>query len=222
LSGNKFTTRLPFGLNSGYIDSEEDRDKQPWPVVASLFDSGSRSRGSLASPQAAVSSKIFSFPGFLLAQDFDETRRSLQTKVIAFFTFRTVCPVFPDKPRQENMRTRTRRSQGYIVHIGESRSAGFWAIVKSRDDGKLHFAYGKSFLSSAVPKIGHEVEFTRLHPADRGDLDRAIGVAIVKSCRKSGAIQVEHASGLTRLVQRSRTRCGAGRAFSFVSTPAEM
>jgi hypothetical protein len=88
------------------------------------------------------------------------------------------------------MKTRTRRS-GYIVHIGHSRSAGFWAIVKARDDGKLHFAYGLSFLSPGVPKVGHEVSFTALHPADRGELDRAIEVAIIKQpARKSDQIQV--------------------------------
>ena len=101
------------------------------------------------------------------------------------------------------MKTRNRRS-GYIVHIGESRSARFWAIVKTRDDGQLHFAYGKSFLSPGVPKIGHEVEFTRLPPTDRGDLNRAIEVAIVKpSCRKGGTIEIEHHAGATKLVLRS-------------------
>ena len=78
------------------------------------------------------------------------------------------------------MKTRTRRRSGYIVHVGQSRSAGFWAVIKSRDDGRLHFAYGKSFLSSGIPKIGHEVEFTRLPPADRGDMDRAIEITIVR------------------------------------------
>jgi hypothetical protein len=55
----------------------------------------------------------------------------------------------------------------------------------------------------AVPRIGFEVEFTRLHPADRGDLDRAIEVAIIKSCRKGGAIEIEHQAGATKLILRS-------------------
>jgi hypothetical protein len=105
------------------------------------------------------------------------------------------------------MKTRTRRTSGYIVHIGESRSAGFWAVIKGRDDGKLHFAYGKSFLSPGVPKIGHEVAFTRLPPADRGNLDRAIEVAIVKQgCRKGGQITVGHDDGITRLILRNAGR----------------
>jgi hypothetical protein len=130
--------------------------------------------------------------------------------MIAFFTFRTVCPFsgqfhFPDKPK-ENMRTRTRRTSGYIVHIGESRSAQFWVVIKSRDNGQLHFGYGKSFLSPGVPRIGHEVEFTWLPAADRGDLDRAIEIAIVKHIR-GGQIETEHHAGVTRLVLRS----GGGR-----------
>jgi hypothetical protein len=111
---------------------------------------------------------------------------------------------FPDKPK-ENMKTRTRRTNGYIVYIGESRSAGFWAVIKGRDDGKLHFGYGKSFLTPGVPKIGHEVEFTRLPPADRGTLDRAIEIAIVKHAR-GGQIETDHHAGLTRLVLRSAGR----------------
>jgi hypothetical protein len=100
------------------------------------------------------------------------------------------------------MKTRTRRTSGYIVHIGESRSAQFWVVIKSRDTGQLHFGYGKSFLNPGVPKIGHEVEFTRLPPADRGDLDRAIEIAIVKHTR-GGQITVEHDTGATRLILRS-------------------
>jgi hypothetical protein len=37
--------------------------------------------------------------------------------------------------------------------------------------------YGKSFVTPGAPRIGHEVEFTRFPPADRGDLDRAIEIA---------------------------------------------
>jgi hypothetical protein len=104
------------------------------------------------------------------------------------------------------MKTRTRRISGFIVHIGASRSAGFWAVIKARDNGQLHFAYGKSFLTPGVPKIGHEVEFTRLPPADRGTLDRAIEIAIVKSNRKGGHIEIEHGAGVTRLIVRSTGR----------------
>src|SRR5579872_3909238 len=99
----------------------------------------------------------------------------------------------------------TRRTNGFIVHIGESRSAGFWAILKAKDDGTLHFAYGKSFLSPGVPRIGHEVEFTRLPPADRGDLDRAIEIAVITR-RKGGQITVGRDNGITRLVLRSPGR----------------
>jgi hypothetical protein len=100
------------------------------------------------------------------------------------------------------MKTRTRRTSGYIVHIGESRSAQFWVVIKSRDTGQLHFGYGKSFLTPGVPRIGYSVEFTRLPPADRGDLDRAIEIAIVKPTR-GGQIETEHHAGVTRLVLRS-------------------
>jgi hypothetical protein len=103
------------------------------------------------------------------------------------------------------MKTRTRRISGFIVHIGESRSAGFWVVIKSRDNGQLHFGYGKSFLSPGVPRIGHEVEFTCLPPADRGDLDRAIEIAIVKHAR-GGQIETEHQAGATRLFLRSPGR----------------
>jgi len=99
--------------------------------------------------------------------------------------------------------TRTRRTTGFIVHIGESRSAGFWAVIKARDNGDLHFAYGKSFLSPGVPKIGLDVEFTRLPPADRGELDRATEVAIVKNKTRGGQITVERGDGETRLILRS-------------------
>jgi hypothetical protein len=103
------------------------------------------------------------------------------------------------------MKTRTRRTSGFIVHIGESRTAGFWAVIKARDDGQLHFAYGKSFLGPGVPKVGHKVEFTRLPPADRGDLDRAIEVAILKPSR-GGQITVGRDNGITRLILRSAGR----------------
>jgi hypothetical protein len=104
---------------------------------------------------------------------------------------------------------KTRRTSGFIVHVGQSRSAGFWAVIKGRDDGKLHFGYGKSFLSPGVPKIGHEVEFTRLPPAERGTLDRAIEITIVKHAR-GGQIETEHHAGITRLMLRS----GGGRRTS--------
>src|SRR5580692_2948115 len=100
------------------------------------------------------------------------------------------------------MTFRNRRSRGYVVHIGESRSAGFWVVIKARDDGKLHFGYGLSFLRPGIPRIGTEVSFASLPPADRGDLDRAIEIAIVKSNR-GGQITVEHHTGSTRLVLRS-------------------
>lgn len=76
-------------------------------------------------------------------------------------------------------------------------------MIKARDDGKLHFGYGKSFLTPGVPKVGHEVEFTRLPPADRGDLDRAIEIAILKVNRKGGQITVERRTGATKLILRS-------------------
>jgi hypothetical protein len=98
------------------------------------------------------------------------------------------------------MKTRNRRN-GYIVHLGLSRSAGYWAIIKD-PDGRLHFGYGKSFLGPGIPKIGHEVEFTRLPPADRGEYDRATEIAIIKR-RKGGQIQVGHDDGVTRLILRA-------------------
>jgi hypothetical protein len=78
-------------------------------------------------------------------------------------------------------------------------------VIKSRDDGQLHFGYGKSFLTPGVPRIGHEVEFTWLPPTDRGDLARAIEIVIVKQAR-GGQIETEHHAGVTRLVLRSAGR----------------
>ena len=186
-------------------DSREGIDTVSLGRFAALpFDLGSVKLAPFLRP--FVSSKdyqfqFFQFParaGLLMKQAVTPTR------VIAFFAFRT-------RPIQLSGRTtfriqeamRTRRSNGYIVHVGQSRSAGFWVVIKAKDDGRIHFAYGRSFMSYPnVPKVGHEVEFTRLPPADRGDLDRAIEVAIIK-CRKGGRIEVDHADGGTKVILRS-------------------
>jgi hypothetical protein len=55
------------------------------------------------------------------------------------------------------------RLAGYICHVGQSRSAVFWAILKD-ENGIEHFAYGPNFLTfPAVPRIGQQVTFVPCH-----------------------------------------------------------
>lgn len=56
-----------------------------------------------------------------------------------------------------------RRLIGRIVHVGVSRSAKFWVILKT-DDGREFFGYGGSFLVPTTPVVGQRFEFTPLPP----------------------------------------------------------
>lgn len=97
---------------------------------------------------------------------------------------------------------RTARLTGYIAHIGSSRSAGYWAIVKSGN--REYFAYGRSFLSHPnVPRIGQRCAFTPLPPGPSGKLRRGTEVAIQKP---GGKLQAQHSAGVVRLVLHERNR----------------
>ena len=91
------------------------------------------------------------------------------------------------------------------MHVGESRSGKFWAVIKARDDGQLYFAYGRCFLSYPdVPKIGHDVIFTPLPASASGPLDRATEIQ-VKRPPGGGSIKVGRDND-TRLALRSAGR----------------
>lgn len=71
---------------------------------------------------------------------------------------------------------RSRRLRGYIVHVGRSRSARFWAAIKTAD-GLVYFAYGDSFVTPRRPRVGQRVRFTPLPAArHRGRMPRATEV----------------------------------------------
>lgn len=73
---------------------------------------------------------------------------------------------------------KARRIHGHIVHVGESRTAKFWAIIKDEDNNP-YFAYGKNFLDSKTPRAGWNVEFAPLPPAPGHKLKRATEIAIL-------------------------------------------
>jgi hypothetical protein len=81
-------------------------------------------------------------------------------------------------------RSRTRRTAqitGFVCFVGPSRSAGFWAVLKGADRVD-YFAYGRCFLTfPAIPRVGQQVQFTRLPPAPGSKLPRAIEVAVFNS-----------------------------------------
>jgi hypothetical protein len=79
----------------------------------------------------------------------------------------------------------TKRTRGHIAHIGISRTAGFWAVIKTSD--AAFFAYGKSFLTyPAVPNVGRNVKFTALPPIEgRGTLGRATEIEILPAMRRT-------------------------------------
>jgi hypothetical protein len=78
---------------------------------------------------------------------------------------------------QSKKRTKQNRLEGYICHVGKSRSGIFWAIIK--DANKVqHFAYGRNFVSfPAIPWVGQQVTFVRLPPLPSSKFPRAIEVA---------------------------------------------
>lgn len=80
-------------------------------------------------------------------------------------------------------RSRTRKTPqmtGFVCFVGPSRSAGFWAVLKGTDRID-YFAYGRSFLTAVVPKVGQQVQFTRLPAVPGSKLPRAIEVAVFNS-----------------------------------------
>jgi hypothetical protein len=96
-----------------------------------------------------------------------------------------------------------------VVHIGESRSAGFWAVIKA-ETGQVFFAYGKGFLNHPEqPKVGANVEFTPLPVAPGGPFPRATEIAILPSKRKrengDTIVVVRLPDGMVRIVARGRS-----------------
>jgi hypothetical protein len=75
---------------------------------------------------------------------------------------------------------RTPQITGFVCFVGPSRSAGFWAVLKGTDRVD-YFAYGRNFLTAVVPKVGQQVQFTRLPPVPGSKLPRAIEVAVYNS-----------------------------------------
>jgi len=68
-----------------------------------------------------------------------------------------------------------RRIEGRVVHVGYSRSAGFWVILKT-DDNNEYFGYGKSFLIPNPPAIGQRFTFAPLPPHAGSKYLRAIEI----------------------------------------------
>lgn len=84
----------------------------------------------------------------------------------------------------ESSKSRARSTSqiaGFVVYVGPSRSAIFWAVIKGADR-RDYYAYGKSFLSwPTIPRVGQQVLFTRLPPSPSSRLPRAIEVAVYNS-----------------------------------------
>ena len=66
-----------------------------------------------------------------------------------------------------------RRIEGRVVHVGDSRSARFWVILKT-DENHEYFGYGKSFIVPTTPAIGQRFTFTPLPPRAGSKYLRAI------------------------------------------------
>jgi hypothetical protein len=102
---------------------------------------------------------------------------------------------------------KTNRNRGYVCHVGESRSGGFWVIVKT-ESGACYFGYGKNFLGRQTPRIGRQVSFTALPAVIGTKLGRATEVEVLpdsKVRRTTDEIILIHTTdGVTRIVIRSR------------------
>jgi hypothetical protein len=101
-----------------------------------------------------------------------------------------------------------RRIRGHIVHVGESRSAIFWAIVKG-ENNDVYFCYGKNFLSAQTPRVGWDCEFCPLPQAPGHKLKRATEIQILAASSPrpttDGEIAVESLpDGRVRLVLHGR------------------
>ena len=68
-----------------------------------------------------------------------------------------------------------RRIEGRVVHVGDSRSARFWVILKT-DENHEYFGYGKSFIVPTTPAIGQRFTFTPLPPRAGSKYLRAIEI----------------------------------------------
>jgi hypothetical protein len=101
---------------------------------------------------------------------------------------------------------KTNRNRGYVCHVGESRSGGFWVVIKS-ESGDCFFGYGKNFISQQTPRIGRHVTFTALPAVIGTKLGRATEVEILrgsKTHRTTDEIVLVYMSeGLTQIVIRT-------------------
>jgi hypothetical protein len=98
---------------------------------------------------------------------------------------------------------KTRRIRGRVVHVGTSRSGGFWAVIKDQENTP-YFAYGLNFLDCRrTPRPGWTCEFSPL-PATDGRLHRATEVRVLKSGQSEKIIVIRF-DGRLRIVMRGRT-----------------
>lgn len=113
--------------------------------------------------------------------------------------------VFIRKPNKKS-----KRDRGHICHVGESRSAGYWLVIKS-DGGNVFFAYGANVINRAdAPRIGRNVEYTPLPAAVGSKLGRATEVEILppskptqQSINEIVILQLQ--DGLIRIISRCAT-----------------
>jgi hypothetical protein len=85
---------------------------------------------------------------------------------------------------------KTRRVKGHIVHVGESRTGRFWAVIKD-ENNTPYFAYGLHFFDCPqTPKPGWNCEFSVL-PAIDGKLQRATEIQILPSERRTITLAYE-------------------------------
>ena len=80
------------------------------------------------------------------------------------------------------------RLEGRIVHVGHSRSADFWAILKT-DSNDEYFAYGRSFVNPKPPAIGQRFTFTPLPPTMGSKYLRAIEILPAQRLHEPDAAQ---------------------------------
>lgn len=65
-----------------------------------------------------------------------------------------------------------------MVHVGHSRSAGFWCAIRALDKNTIYFSYGKSHLDQEIPVAGRRVTFVPLPPIVGTKYPRATEVAL--------------------------------------------
>ena len=89
-----------------------------------------------------------------------------------------------------------------VVHVGHSRTAGFWAAIKA-SSGVVYFGYGRSWLNSQTPRVGQRVSFAALPAIVGTKYPRAIEVAIMAA---AGRVVAIHDGGNLRLILREKKR----------------